>query len=356
MWSWAVRGVLAALAAFLVIATVPRSTLSPAQVPTPTSSATEAPVIAKAADTCRGLDDSGASPIPFPARTAAEVIEGTRRDPSVRLLFNDLAGVRPGPMRDPRAPQCRPDLLELGQSVFVRQYPATTGRWLLPVRYQDQTLVTVFVYTDLNGMGTVGGDRRIRKLTDRLRAERSRAGVVGDELDPQRRCVGDRGELVVAEVRGHHAAVLDVQLLHDRLAQAEDEATLELPAQGDRIDHRADVGDERGVVDLQRTRFAVDRQAQHVRVHGGLVRLLRRFAGHFHLAGIVDRAPELGELRFEHPSRVQRSAPLHRCHSTTADPWIAEHGVGCAAAHGNATRRNPELGGDDPLEERVRAA
>src|SRR2546426_6109236 len=159
MWSWAVRGVLAALAAFLVIATVPRSNLSPAQVPTPTSSATEAPVIAKAADTCRGLDDFGASPIPFPARTVAEVIEGTRRDPSIRLLFNDLAGVRPGPMRDPRAPQCRPELLEIAQPIFVRQYPAATGTWLVPVRYQDQTLVTVFVRAGADGMGIVGGNR-----------------------------------------------------------------------------------------------------------------------------------------------------------------------------------------------------
>src|SRR5438876_4392566 len=159
MWSWAVRGVLAALAAFLVIATVPRSNLSPAQVPTPTSLATEAPVIAKAADTCRGLDDSGASPSPFPARTAAEVTAGARRDPSIRLLLNDLVGVRPGPMRDPRAPQCRPEVLELGQPVFVRRYPAATGTWLVPVRYQEQTLVTVFVSRGADGMGTVSGNR-----------------------------------------------------------------------------------------------------------------------------------------------------------------------------------------------------
>ncbi|TMC79017.1 MAG: hypothetical protein E6J09_03245 [Chloroflexi bacterium] len=62
-------------------------------------------------------------------------------------------------MRDPRAPACRPELLELGQPIFVRQYPATTGKWLLPVRYQDQTLVTVFVSSGADGMGTVGGGR-----------------------------------------------------------------------------------------------------------------------------------------------------------------------------------------------------
>src|SRR5437870_5596913 len=112
MWSWAVRGVLAALAAFLVIATVPRSNLSPAQVPTPTSSATEAPVIAKAADTCRGLDDSGASPIPFPARTAAEVIEGTRRDPSVRRRDLGRSGHRRAARAGQRELRERPGYVE----------------------------------------------------------------------------------------------------------------------------------------------------------------------------------------------------------------------------------------------------
>src|SRR6267143_3020585 len=146
MWPWALRGVLAAVAGLLVVATVPRSNLTaPAATPAPYVAAREAPVAVKASEVCRGLDDSGASPIPFPARTAAEVTAGARRDPSIRLLFNDLVGVRPGPMRDPRAPQCRPELLELGQPIFVRQYPAATGTWLVPVRYQDQTHVTVFV-------------------------------------------------------------------------------------------------------------------------------------------------------------------------------------------------------------------
>src|SRR2546425_606162 len=158
MWSWAVRGVLAVLAPLLVVATVPRSNSTAAPAPAPAS---EAALIAKAAETCRGLDDSGASshPIPFPASTAADVIVGARHDLSIRLLLNDLAGVRPGPMRDPRAPQCRPDLLELGQPIFVRRYPAATGTWLVPVRYQDQALVTVFVHSGADGMGVVGGNR-----------------------------------------------------------------------------------------------------------------------------------------------------------------------------------------------------
>jgi len=161
MWAWALRGVLAAFAIFLVVATVPRSSLTAAPAPTlaPSVAASEAMVAVKASETCRGLDGSGASPIPFPARTTAEVTAGARRDPSIRLLFNDLVGVRPSPMRDPRAPLCRPELLDLGQPIFVRQYPAATGRWLVPVRYQEQTLVTVFVYSDADGMGIVGGNR-----------------------------------------------------------------------------------------------------------------------------------------------------------------------------------------------------
>jgi hypothetical protein len=161
MWTWVVRGVLAAFAIFLVVASVPRSSLTPAATaaPAPIAAASGAPVATKAAETCRGLDNSGGSPIPFPARTAADVIAGTGRDPSIRQLLNDLVGVRPGPTRDPRAPACRPDLLELGPPVFVRQYPATIGRWLVPVRYQDQTLVTVFVHSGVDGMGTIGGNR-----------------------------------------------------------------------------------------------------------------------------------------------------------------------------------------------------
>lgn len=163
MCAWAVRGVLAAIAALLVVATVPRSGLAPALAPTPAPSiaASEAPVAVNASETCRGLDDSGVSsrPTPFPTRTAAEVLAGARRDPSIRLLFNDLAGIRPGPMRDPRAPQCRPELLDLGRPTFVRQYPTATGTWLVPVRYQEQTLVTVFVRSGADGMGIVGGNR-----------------------------------------------------------------------------------------------------------------------------------------------------------------------------------------------------
>jgi hypothetical protein len=160
MWPWALRGMLAALAFSLVVATVPRSSLTPAPTAAPASAAaSEAPAATKAAETCQGLDDSGGSPIPFPARTATDVIAGVGRDPSIRRLLNDLAGVRPGPTRDPRAPACRPELLELGEPVFVRQYPATIGRWLVPVRYQEETLVTVFVYSGMDGMGLVGGNR-----------------------------------------------------------------------------------------------------------------------------------------------------------------------------------------------------
>src|SRR2546426_10814933 len=62
-------------------------------------------------------------------------------------------------MRDPRRSQIRQYLLDLGQPIFVRRYPAATGTWLVPVRYQDQALVTVFVHSGADGMGVVGGNR-----------------------------------------------------------------------------------------------------------------------------------------------------------------------------------------------------
>src|SRR2546428_546685 len=51
MWSWAVRGILAALAAFLVVATVPRSSLTPTQSVTPSPVAVQGP---NAGDGLRG--------------------------------------------------------------------------------------------------------------------------------------------------------------------------------------------------------------------------------------------------------------------------------------------------------------
>src|SRR6266508_1626568 len=95
----------------------------------------------------------------FPARTAAEVIAVATTDPYLRVNFEDLAGVRPGPMRDPRVPQCRLDLLRLGEPIFVRQYPASLGRWLLPIAYDGQTLLTVFISVEGNGIGAIGGSR-----------------------------------------------------------------------------------------------------------------------------------------------------------------------------------------------------
>ena len=79
MGSWAVRGVMAAFAIFLVIATVPRSNLTPAPTATPSliAAASEAPIAAKVADACRGLDDSGAS-------FAHELLDGGHGSPEKR--------------------------------------------------------------------------------------------------------------------------------------------------------------------------------------------------------------------------------------------------------------------------------
>jgi hypothetical protein len=77
----------------------------------------------------------------------------------MRHSFEDIAGVRPGPLGDQRVPRCRVDLLHLGDPVFVRMYPATTGSWLVPITFQGQTLQTVYVDVDANGIGRLGGGR-----------------------------------------------------------------------------------------------------------------------------------------------------------------------------------------------------
>jgi hypothetical protein len=163
--TWLVRAALSAVAAALIVVTVPRSgvtTTGTSSGSPPVASAPNAsPSPADGSPSCRGLDDTGVyvSRVRFPALTASAVLAGVRSDPATNHLFNDLTGVRPGPLFDPRVPKCRPDLLGLGAPTFVRSYPASTGRWLVPVTFEKLTLVTMFVNRDADGMGEVGGNR-----------------------------------------------------------------------------------------------------------------------------------------------------------------------------------------------------
>jgi hypothetical protein len=166
MHFWVFRGAVALLAGLLVVVTVPGTgeapaSNSPSSPIAPSVAADAAPTAANPFGICPGIPEPvlAMPPAPFVTRTAADVVAGLKTDPWVRHLFNDLAGVRPGPLRDPRVPLCRPDLIALGEPTFVRQFPATTGRWLVPVRYEAHTLVTMFVGRDADGMGTVGGNR-----------------------------------------------------------------------------------------------------------------------------------------------------------------------------------------------------
>ena len=62
-------------------------------------------------------------------------------------------------MRDMRVPLCRVDLLRVGDPVFVRRHPSTTGTWLLPIVYDGVTLLSVFVALASDGTGAIGGSR-----------------------------------------------------------------------------------------------------------------------------------------------------------------------------------------------------
>src|SRR5919198_1196930 len=77
----------------------------------------------------------GAHPARFPARTVAEVLANAPEDAGVRYVLEGIVGVHGAGMWDQQAPDCRPNLLELGPPLFVRRYPATTGAWLIPISY-----------------------------------------------------------------------------------------------------------------------------------------------------------------------------------------------------------------------------
>ena len=69
----------------------------------------------------------------------------------------------------------------------------------------------------------------------------------------------DRRDLVVAEGERGHAPVLDAQLLHQRVADALDEAAVDLPLVADRVDDLADVVGGGEVEQLDLARLRVDR-------------------------------------------------------------------------------------------------
>ena len=78
----------------------------------------------------------------------------------MRHLLEDIAGVRPGPLGDPRVPRCRLELLVLADPVFLRMYPQITyGSWLVPIVFRGDTLESVYVDVDPAGMGRVGSAR-----------------------------------------------------------------------------------------------------------------------------------------------------------------------------------------------------
>jgi hypothetical protein len=169
MRTWLLRGAGGLIAAGLVFATVPRQSAEP------TVSAE-----------CRGLDDSGLDSnrqTRFATGTAAELLAAAPSDVWIRNRLNSIAGVSGGPLEDPRAPRCHPELLELGAPVFVRKYPGVTGTWLVPVRYHGQTLETLFVSRDADGMGGLGMSQGGEIPMASEASARSAATVTDDPID-----------------------------------------------------------------------------------------------------------------------------------------------------------------------------
>lgn len=135
--------------------------------------------------------------IPVSTATAGEVLRLLERDAGATHTLEDIAGVRqdPNPLRDPRVPRCAVALLSYGEPVFARRYPSIEGTWLVPVRFGDDTILTVLVSRDENGLGLVAGGSRGGDVLPVGEAEaRRRMASPGDPI----RSV----ELVYAKPRG----------------------------------------------------------------------------------------------------------------------------------------------------------
>lgn len=97
--------------------------------------------------------------IPVSTATASEVLRLLKSDAGAIHTLEDIAGVRqdPNPLRDPRVPRCAVAQLSYGQPVFARRHPSIAGYWFVPVRFGDDTVLTVRVSRDENGLGLVAG-------------------------------------------------------------------------------------------------------------------------------------------------------------------------------------------------------
>ncbi len=76
--------------------------------------------------------------------------------------------------------------------------------------------------------------------------------------DPKWRHVGDGRQLVIAQVRGPHAAIFQREVLHEGHPEPVHEPTLELAAKGDRVDRLADVDREHRIGEAHGSSLAVD--------------------------------------------------------------------------------------------------
>jgi hypothetical protein len=142
------------------------------------------------ADPCPAVDQAvlvGSQTTRFPAKTAVDVLTWAPKDPYVRHWLEDMAGVRPGPVYDPRVPKCRIDLLVLGQPAFARAYPQSWGSWLVPVRIGETTIATFSIGVDSIGIGAVesirgGANPTLGEADARLAGGTTADPVVSAEL------------------------------------------------------------------------------------------------------------------------------------------------------------------------------
>ena len=137
-----------------------------------------------------------------------------------------------------------------------------------------------------DGVGDCGGGRRVRRLADALDVYGPTPSPGAQHDGLERRDVGNGRDLVVAERERGDAPVFEQQLLHERVADALDEAAVDLPLVADGVDDLARVVRRREVEQLDLARLRVDRDLGD----------LHREAGHLGaplLVGVPDAADGL---------------------------------------------------------------
>ena len=164
-----------------------------------------------------------------------------------------------------------------------------------------------------------------------------------------------RRQLVLAEIEVLDTSLLDHQLLGDGMPESHHEGAVDLAAVCDRVDDRPDFHHERDVVDAERAGLAIDRDLDGVAAEVEKLELTVLVIAAV-AAGDGHARPGLRgrQLRLQFAGAVERGLTDDVRRAAAADPRVERYDVGRAARHPDPFGVDPELAGDDALDDRQR--